>query len=235
MATSRLPGPAGLEVQGEVLSARTPGPLGVNDAADPNVRAALGDTPGPLGVNDAAADAASVAPAVGGGGAATATSDTKAAEAAATDAEIEALDLSATAKAAAYDLKKKHPSVSFTSGRRDKAEQASAMASNVQLNANWIKETYAASAARDACQKWVDDNIKDKKTKDQIAQGLKNVLDGLTDAQLAQLSKHLSGDAFDVQPVEKDADAIKKSIRGLTGLGKFLEMEGGLVRWHAQF
>jgi len=49
------------------------------------------------------------------------------------------------------------------------------------------------------------------------------------------LSKHLSGEAFDVQPVDKDAEAIKKTIRGLTGLDKFFDTEGGLVRWHAQF
>jgi hypothetical protein len=152
----------------------------------------------------------------------------------AADPEIEALDLAETAKKAAYELKKKHPSVSFTSGRRDKGEQASAMAENVVLNRNWIKETYAQSAARDACQKWVDDN-KDKKSKPEIAAGLKSVLDGLTDPKLAQLSKHLSGEAFDVQPVETDAGEIKKTIRGLSGLSKFLEKEGGLVRWHAQF
>jgi len=152
----------------------------------------------------------------------------------ATDPEIEALNLSETAKKAAYELKKKHSSVSFTSGRRDKQDQASAMAENVVLNRNWIKETYAKSAAREACQKWVDEN-KDKKTKDEITTGLKGVLDGLTDAQLALLSKHLSGDAFDVQPVEKDAAEIKKTIKGLSGLSKFLEEEGGLVRWHAQF
>jgi hypothetical protein len=58
------------------------------------------------------------------------------------------------------------------------------MASNVILNRNWIKETYAASTARDSCQNWVDDH-KDKKTKDEIAEGLKGVLDGLTNAQLA--------------------------------------------------
>jgi hypothetical protein len=151
-----------------------------------------------------------------------------------TDPLIEALNLSDTARKAAYALKKKHPSVSFTSGRRDKAAQASAMASNVVLNRKWITQTYVSSPARDACQKWVDDH-KDKKTKDEITAGLKEVLDGLTDAQLAHLSKHLSGDAFDVQPVEKDADEIKKTIRALPGLSKFLEQEGGLVRWHAQF
>lgn len=151
-----------------------------------------------------------------------------------TDAEIEALNLSAVAKNAAYELKERHPSVHFTSGRRDKQEQAHAMATNVVLNRNWIKETYVRSAARDACQKWVDENT-DKKTTGKIAAGLKKVLDGFADAELARLSKHLSGDAFDVQPVNKDADETKRTIRGLPGLDKFLEKEGGLVRWHAQF
>ncbi len=150
------------------------------------------------------------------------------------DPEIEGLQLAAVAKKAAYELKKKHPTVVFTSGRRNKQEQASAMAENVVLNRNWIKETYAMSAARDACQKWVDQN-KDKKSKSDITTGLQGVLDKLSDNQLAQLSKHLSGEAFDVQPVTQDAEAIKKTIRGLTGLSKFLEREGGLVRWHAQF
>jgi len=80
----------------------------------------------------------------------------------------------------------------------------------------------------------VDDNP-DKKTKDEIQEGLLGVLNDLTDAQLALLSKHLSGQAFDVQPVETDADEIKKTIRNLKGLDRFLEKEGGLVRWHAQF
>jgi hypothetical protein len=153
-----------------------------------------------------------------------------------TDPEIEALNLSAVAKKAAYELKKKHPSVHFTSGRRDKQEQAHAMATNVVLNRNWIKETYVQSAARNACQKWVDEN-KDANTTDKIAAGLKKVLDGLSDAELALLSKHLSGDAFDVQPVVKDADKIKSTLRSLTRAhsGTFLEKEGGLVRWHAQF
>jgi hypothetical protein len=52
---------------------------------------------------------------------------------------------------------------------------------------------------------------------------------------VSQISKHLSGEAFDVQPVKKDASKIKKTIRGLKGLTKFLDKEGGLVRWHAQF
>lgn len=151
-----------------------------------------------------------------------------------TDPAIEALGLRGSAKKGAYALKKAHPSVTFTSGLRDRADQARAMASNVISNRKWIEETYSSTTVSKACQQWVDDN-EEATTKDAIAEGLLAVLEKYTNEQLAVLSKHLSGDAFDVQPVETDADAIKKTIRGLEGLGKFLEKEGGLVRWHAQF
>jgi hypothetical protein len=174
-------------------------------------------TPGTVGVSAATGGAT---------GAAIAVSDV--------DPDIEALKLRGAARKAAYALKKAHPAVKFTSGRRNKDDQARAMASNVVLNRNWIEETYASSAVSRACQKWVDKNP-DKKTKEDIQAGLLSVLNDATDAQLALLSKHLSGDAFDVQPVETDADAIKKTIRRLKGLDRFLEKEGGLIRWHAQF
>ena len=150
------------------------------------------------------------------------------------DDEIEALNLAETAHIAAYVLKKAHPSIKFTSGRRDKSDQARAMASNVVKNRKWIEETYANSDLRTKCQKWVDDHP-DKKTQTEIAEGLLSVFNTATDAELGKFSKHLSGMAFDVQPVEKDAEAIKKTIRNLPGLDKLLEKEGGLVRWHAQF
>ena len=152
---------------------------------------------------------------------------------AAVDPAIEALQLRGAAKRAAYALKKKHPSVRFTSGRRNKEDQARAMASNVVLNRKWIEETYVSTAASRACQSWVNKNP-GKVTKEDLTAGLVSVLSKLTDSQLAMLSKHLSGDAFDVQPVEANAAAIKKTIRQLPGV-KFLEKEGGLVRWHAQF
>jgi hypothetical protein len=152
------------------------------------------------------------------------------------DPDIEALDLRGEAKKAAYALKKAHPAVRFTSGRRDKAAQASAMASNVvkSKNRRWIEKTYKSTVVSRACQQWLDDNP-DKLTKDAIAEGLLSVLDAQADDDLALLSKHLSGDAFDVQPVETDADAIKETLRDLAGPDNFLDMEGGLVRWHAQF
>ncbi len=202
--------------------------------------------PGPLGINntsiiDAGTLALTTSPAVGtvGSDAASAVSAGAAGGAAAgasegTNPEIEALDLRSHARKGAYALKKAHPSVKFTSGRRDKASQASAMASNVVKKRTWIQNTYVPTTVSKACQKWVDDNPA-KTTKEDIAAGLLSVLDGFKDSELAVLSKHLSGDAFDVQPVETDAEAIKATIRGLDKLHKFLEKEDGLVRWHAQF
>jgi hypothetical protein len=149
------------------------------------------------------------------------------------DPEIDALDLAATAKAGAVELKKNHPGISFTSGRRNVAEQAHAMASNIVSGKDrkWIEKTYASAAA---LQKWVDDNPK-ATTVDEISKGLEDTMNGMSSADLGKVSKHLSGEAFDVQPQKTDADAIKKSIKALSGLSKFLEKEGGLVRWHAQF
>jgi len=150
------------------------------------------------------------------------------------DDAIEVLNLAPAAKAAAYELKRRHPGVVFTSGRRDKVGQARAMASNVVSNRQWIVQTYKVSDARAACQKWVDEHP-EATTQAQIQDGLLSVFDSLTDQQLGGLSKHLSGNAFDVQPVHQDADAIKAAIRGLPGLDLFLDREGGLERWHAQF
>jgi len=150
------------------------------------------------------------------------------------DPEIEALNLGDVARKAAYSLKKAHPSVTFTSGRRDKSQQASAMASNVVNNRTWIEETYVPSALRTRCQEWVDSHP-EKKTQAEIAEGLVAVFESASDNELSKLSKHLSGEAFDVQPVTGNADAIKQTIRALEGLDKFLDKEGGLVRWHAQF
>jgi hypothetical protein len=150
------------------------------------------------------------------------------------DSKIEALDLAPVAKSAAYELKRLHPQVIFTSGRRGVEDQARAMAGNVVKNRKWIDQTYHKSAVSKACQKWVDDNP-DKKTKAEIQAGLKSVFDGMTPDQVSHISKHLSGEAFDVQPVAKNASKVKKAIRGLKGVTKFLDKEGGLVRWHAQF
>jgi hypothetical protein len=150
------------------------------------------------------------------------------------DPEIESLHLAPTARSAAYALKKAHPGIKFTSGRRGKEDQARAMASNVVKNRKWIEETYMSSPLRTKCQNWVDHHP-DKKNQSEIQQGLLSVFNASNDNDLGKFSKHLSGMAFDVQPVQANAEKIKQTIRSLAGLDKFLEKEGGLVRWHAQF
>ncbi|MBU6438528.1 MAG: hypothetical protein KGQ77_13455, partial [Betaproteobacteria bacterium] len=145
-----------------------------------------------------------------------------------------ALHLAPTARCAAYILKLAHPSVRFTSGRRSLEDQARAMAANVMRNRKWIEQTYRPSVVRDQCQVWIDDNP-DQKSAKALETGLLAVLRKAPDEELSRFSKHLSGEAFDVQPIDQDADAIKATIRGLPGLDRFLDTEGGLVRWHVQF
>jgi len=148
---------------------------------------------------------------------------------------IESLKLSPKAEKAAKLLLKEYPDIVFTSGRRDLAGQAHAMAGNVVKKRDWIGKTYAANDASKACQKWVDDHP-EAKTQKQIAAGLLETLKALG-PKAGKISRHLTGDAFDVQPVkDKDkADAVKKSIKELPGLKQFLDHEGGLEIWHAGF
>lgn len=149
--------------------------------------------------------------------------------------DIEALDLAPVAKAAALALRAKFPGVVFTSGRRTAEEQARAMSSNVMANRKWIAQTYVSTPESRALQA-VCDQFGSHATQGAIASALLEVMKGWTDAQKRAVSKHFSGEAFDVQPVPgQQGEAIKTAIRALAGLDKFLDHEGGLVRWHAQF
>src|SRR5438105_2468433 len=87
------------------------------------------------------------------------------------DPAIERLDLTDSVRSAAYQLKKAHPSVVFTSGRRSKEDQARAMATNVVLDRKFIEKTYKFSGLRTSCQQWVDSHP-EKTTQAEIAQGL---------------------------------------------------------------
>ncbi len=215
-----------------MAGSQIPGPLGILAGATSiayGLLARMEDLPpGPTGIHTrvlaVAESADSSTSKASGGGQSTLQLDT----------EIEALNLSEKARKAAYALKKAHPSITFTSGRRDKNAQARAMAGNVVKNRKWIGQTYKNSTLSKKCQEWVDKNPT-KKSQAEIQAGLLAIFNAATDAELGALSKHLSGNAFDVQPVDKNADAIKKTIRNLPGIDKFLDSEGGLVRWHAQF
>ena len=148
---------------------------------------------------------------------------------------IESLKLSPKAKKAAELLLKQYPDIVFTSGRRDLAGQANAMGGNVVKKRDWIEKTYKANDASKACQKWVDDHP-EAKTQKEIAAGLLETFKKLG-PKAGQISRHLTGDAFDVQPIKdkEKADSIKKSIRELPDVKQFLEKEGGLEIWHVGF
>ena len=144
---------------------------------------------------------------------------------------IEEMNLEPTAKNAAKILQSKHPTIEFTSGRRGAFQQAHAMARNVVLNRHWIGQTYIAGAK---LQQWVDQHP-GAKTVDEVTAGLEQVMKAMPQEELVKISKHLTGRAWDVRPVIANAAAIKADILSLPGLHKFLDHEGGLARWHAQF
>lgn len=151
-------------------------------------------------------------------------------------ASVDDLDLAASAKAGAQNLQEQFPNdVKFTSGRRSIERQASAMAPNVVKNRKWIEQTYKASPQRAALQKWVDDNPAST-TVAAIAAGLQSVMNSWTEAQQRNFSRHITGDAFDVQPVAgAQGEKIKQAIAKLPKLNWHTFQEGGLEIWHAQF
>jgi hypothetical protein len=144
---------------------------------------------------------------------------------------IEEMNLAPVAKKAATILLEKHPQLKFTSGRRTIAEQAHAMARNVAKKRNWIGKTYIAATK---LQQWVDAHP-EAKTVAAITAGLEKTMKEMPEKDLMKISRHLTGRAFDVKPVTANAKKIKADIQALPGLHRFLDKEGGLIRWHAQF
>jgi hypothetical protein len=148
--------------------------------------------------------------------------------------DIERLDLSPAAKRGALALHAAHPEVRFVSGRRTLARQGRAMARNIVESADrkWIANVYVAAAP---LQAWVDAHP-EATTAEQLAAGLEETLVAMSPAERTRVSKHLSGDAFDLRPVHgEDEAAIRATIGRLPGLVKFIDKEGGLERWHVQF
>lgn len=151
---------------------------------------------------------------------------------------IAQLNLNHLALQGAHTLYRLHPTVVFTSGKRDLWGQAHAMAVNVALQRDWIRQTYAHAAQM---QTWVDQHPEAVGV-DQLAVGFHQVLLSMNPEEQNLISRHLSGDAFDVQPMvgphgvpTEEGFAVLATIRGLDGLDKFLTKEGQLLRWHVQF
>lgn len=152
---------------------------------------------------------------------------------------IDQMRLNPTAKAGAVILKERCPYVVFTSGRRDRHAQARIMAENSIGERQWVSHTYLHAAD---FQTWLDLHP-EAQTVEQIAHGFSHILAAMPDDDLEKLSRHCSGNAFDVLPLIRDAKGTPTEegqmvllvIRQLPGLDKLLTKEGGKVRWHAQF
>jgi hypothetical protein len=141
----------------------------------------------------------------------------------------------------ASEMQAKWP-VIFTSGRRNVIDQARAMALDVVASgkgAAWIIATYAPSAARSACVDAVCDLTTPLNT-DNVTTAIGHALAPLSNAELAHLSRHLGGCAFDLspsclhEPWWSDAEAYLRGECRDRG-GKLLLQEGGLTRVHAEF
>lgn len=157
-------------------------------------------------------------------------------------ARVERLGLISPAREAALALAKRFPEIEFTSGRRGTLAQARAMAYNIVASENrrWASLVYKPSKALTAIQNWINANP-DVKGVGQLADGINAVLVALDWRETAKLSKHLTGEAFDIKPLPRDRRnaarraEILEAIKQSKGLTLFLEREAGLERWHAQF
>jgi hypothetical protein len=146
---------------------------------------------------------------------------------------IEEMQLAPVAKNAATILKSKHPDLEFTSGLRSVMQQAHAMAANIVSlhDRKWIGNTYLAGAK---LQAWMDQHP-EAVTVDALTAGLEQTMNAMPEEERTKISRHLTGRAFDIRPVVLNSKVIKADVQALPGLHKFLDHEGGHVRWHAQF
>lgn len=151
---------------------------------------------------------------------------------------LEQLRLSPYTLEQARKLKERFPFLVFTSGRRSLEDQARVMAANVMKNRQWIKQTYREGHLIQP----VVDQAPQGASQVQLEGLIYNRMLALNDLETMKISAHLTGDAFDIQPVvDKEGlptsegfevvDFIRRDLRD----SRLLLREGGLVIWHCQF
>lgn len=166
------------------------------------------------------------------------------------DAEVTVLNLDAQTAAVAQWIKSRNPKARFTSGYRAAVpDQARAMSQNVAqrgggaAGAAWIAGTYAKPPAKivAALMQWCTDNP-DVTDAESIEAGFSTVIGTFQASDWGHLSKHILHRAFDVQPIvdgdgNPTGDGVKlhDDLKAIGAkVGKFLDNEGGEVRWHLQ-
>lgn len=155
-------------------------------------------------------------------------------------AEIDRLQLSPNARRAAEWVRRRYPDLRFTSGRRSLEDQARVMAQNtMRYGREWVKRTYRYSPAIAAIVDWLEraPHIVDY---DGVRDGIYATLLAQSDADLLRVSRHLTGDAFDLAwPGDTLGPTIAQDVRENMprefGLEKLIDREGGLRVLHLQF
>jgi len=155
----------------------------------------------------------------------------------------------------------KHPWTKVTSGKRTREEQADAMAANETKRKGWIAATYVDSGPKRAVLDALDMVKPRNRTVMYVA--ILGVLRLFSDDELRALTAHANGEAFDLQPelrqvaageklapgapVEVRPDGTRWTLTERASLlavtlqeqaiargGRFLVVEGGLIRLHWQ-
>lgn len=142
---------------------------------------------------------------------------------AASDSEIDGLDLQSDVADAARALKTKIPAVHFTSGRRTLEEDSSAVAGNIVANRNYVN-IFVNSRPKRLIKAWVDAHP--TATREEITDALVKILEPMDDTERSYWSLHLAGRAFD----------ISQSSCTLADLQKvFPQALQEETHWHVQF
>lgn len=152
--------------------------------------------------------------------------------------DVDQLSLAPAAYKGAKLLAAMFPEIVFTSGRRSIEKQARVMAVNSMKNRRFIEQTYLDG---DSLQQVVN-KLPIDCSQATMEANLYNALLSLDAIGLMRVSRHLTGDAFDIQPIV-DCSGIPSTkgqmvidyIRRNMAEAKMLLREGGLVIWHVQF
>lgn len=112
---------------------------------------------------------------------------------------IEDMHLSTNAKRAAQLVLSHHPTVVFTSGRRDVRGQARAMAVNtIRYGVGWLGQTYKNQDMVRSLEEWMEQHVDQTASEKLLTEGFYQTLMDTQSGQLAQFP-HCRGDAFDIQ------------------------------------
>lgn len=136
------------------------------------------------------------------------------------------------------EIKARCPGAVLLSGKRTRTEQARAMAENCVAagSEKWIADTYKWSRVSSACidSAGVSFRHLKKPSIDAVTLAIAAAMALFSDEQLAALSSHMTGRAFDLKPGDSFVTSVTREVVKKFG-GELITNEGGLNRLHAEF